>query len=445
MKKIENFLICRLLPAVLAISVLLTGCSFFGYFAAELSVSVTNDKNHILAVEGRSNMPDETPVSVSLREDKDIIAKGNALVKNGNFAVTLDLSTAPGNCALTLEVILDPSKGPVSVQKITGQHGEFLYGKQVEEVGNYCYLTERLRLVLPMSRRMVAIRRAMAGDYGQAVVSLEDILAVEPNDEEIKAWLAYSLLSRDPHEDKLGSQAYELLGSINVKKLNEPIASYCSQWQERLVFLKAKSSAEAGRKAAIAKNLAAKAALKTRLEAGKFLGGVYLGTTARKVYELAIPDKYPVWSGDVVIYHMPDRNVEVYFDGKTSEVVEVHTADSKFAAKNNVGVGSTLGEVAGAYPSGRLTMGQPEPQSDGNIVTFGEYSCPEGLIFYIKRLSTGDGLILSENVRGLSVIPPFEWDNDNAEPDEEAAISADKAGEAIVNSGSYPRSKVQDE
>ncbi|MGM9992116.1 MAG: hypothetical protein ACI376_04600 [Candidatus Bruticola sp.] len=438
-------LFCRLLLTILSLSVLQAGCSFLGYFAAELSVSVTNDKNHILAVEGHSSMPDETPVSVVLREEKDVIAKSITSVKRGAFAVALDLSTAPGNCALTLEVVLDPSKGPASVQKITGKHGEFLYGSQVEEIGNSCFLAERLRLVLPMSRRMVAIRRAMAGDYGRAIANLEDILAVEPNDEEVKAWLAYSLLSRDPHEDKLGSRAYELLGSINLKKLSEPISSYCGKWQERLIALKSKKSAEIARKAAIAKNLAAKAALKDRLEAGSFLGGVYLGAPARKVYELAIPEKYPAWLGDVVTYRMPDRNVEVYFDGLTSEVIEIHTEDPKFAAKNNVGVGSTLGDVAAAYPNGRLTMGQPEPQSDGNVVTFGEYSCPEGLVFYIKRLATNEGLILSEKVRGLSVIAPFEWDSDQAELDESVEKSADLAGEAIVNSGDYPKSVAPSE
>lgn len=440
MERIKKNLVYLQIAALFVLSVFLAGCSLFGYFDANLSVSVTNDKNHLLAVEGRTSLPDETPVSVVLREGKEVLAKGNSTVKKGTFAVTLDLSTAPGNCALTLDILLDPSKGPESVQKITGRRGEYLYGEQVEEVGNLYLVTERLRLVLPMDRRTVAIRRAMSGDYNLAIASLEDILVIEPDDQDLKAWLAYSLLSRDPHEDKLGSQAYQLLGSIKVEKLGEPIRTYCQKWSNRLKQLKAEQAKENERKAAIAKTLAKREALKSKLEAGKFLGGVYLGANAREVYELAIPDKYPAWSGDVIVYHMPDRNVEVHFDGKTSEVIEVHSEDPKFAAKNNVGVGSPLTDVAGAYPDGRLTMSPAEAQSDGTSVAFGEYSCPEGLIFYIKRLTAADGLILSEKVKGVSVVPPFTWENDDAELDEEVEINANRAGEALVNDSSYPKS-----
>lgn len=440
MKRMKVRLVYMRLVALFVLSVFLAGCSLWGYFDANLSVSVTNDKNHLLAVEGRTSMPDETPVSVVLREDKEVLAKGGTVVKNGAFAVTLDLTTAPGNCALNLDITLDPSQGPESVQKVTGKRGEYLYGEQVKEVGNLYLLTERLRLVLPMDRRAVAMRRAMAGDYNLAIDSLEDMLVVEPNDQDLKAWLAYSLLSRDPHEDKLGSQAYQLLGAVKANQLGEPVRTYCQKWLDRLQQLKAEQAKENERKAAIAKTLAKRAALKNKLEAGKFLGGVFLGATAKEVYELAIPDIYPTWSGEVVIYHMPDRNVEVHFDGKTSEVIEVHSEDPKFAAKNNVGVGSPLSEVAGAYPDGRLTMGIAEAQSDGTSVAFGEYACPEGLVFYIKRLIAADGLILSETVKGLSVIPPFQWDSDEAELDEDVEMNAHRAGQALVDDSRYPKS-----
>lgn len=440
MERMQERLVYWRLTALFVLSAFLAGCSLLGYFDANLSVSVTNDKNHLLAVEGRTSMPDDTPVSVVLREEKEVLAKGSTTVESGVFAVTLDLSTAPGNCALNLDIILDPSQGPESVQKVTGKRGEYLYGEQVEEVGNLYLLTERLRLVLPMDRRTVAIRRAMSGDYNLAIANLEDMLVVEPDDQDLKAWLAYSLLSRDPHEDKLGSQAYQLLANVKVSRLGEPIRTYCKKWDDRLRQLKAEQAKESERKAAIAKTLAKREALKSKLEAGKFLGGVYLGATAREVYELAIPDKYPAWSGDIVIYHMPDRNVEVHFDGKTSEVIEVHSEDPKFAAKNNVGVGSSLTDIAGAYPDGRLTMGVAESQPDGTSVAFGEYACPEGLVFYIKRLTADDGLILSEKVKGISVIPPFQWDSEEAELDEGTEINANRAGEALVDDSSYPKS-----
>ncbi len=445
MERVQEKVVYLQIAALFVLSVFLAGCSFLGYFDADLSVSVTNDKNHLLAVEGRTSMPDETPVSVVLREGKEVLAKGSASVKSGAFAVTLDLSTAPGNCALNLDIVLDPSKGPESVQRVTGKRGEYLYGEQVEEVGNLYLLTERLRLVLPMDRRAVAIRRAMSGDYNLAITNLEDMLAIEPDDQDLKAWLAYSLLSRDPHEDKLGSQAYQLLGSVKVERLSEPVRTHCKKWVRRLQQLKAEQAKESERKKAIAKTMAKREALKGKLEAGKFLGGVYLGSTAREVYELAIPDKYPAWSDEVIVYHMPDRNVEVHFDGKSSEVIEVHSEDPKFAAKNNVGVGSSLLEAAGAYPDGRLTMGPAEAQPDGTSVAFGEYSCPEGLVFYIKRLTATDGLILSEKVKGLSVVPPFQWDSEEVELDEGTEINANRAGEALVDDNSYPKSNGKQE
>ncbi|MGN0011910.1 MAG: hypothetical protein ACI37J_01150, partial [Candidatus Bruticola sp.] len=130
MERMQERLVYWRLTALFVLSAFLAGCSLLGYFDANLSVSVTNDKNHLLAVEGRTSMPDDTPVSVVLREEKEVLAKVSTTVESGVFAVTLDLSTAPGNCALNLDIILDPSQGPESVQKVTGKRGEYLYGEQ---------------------------------------------------------------------------------------------------------------------------------------------------------------------------------------------------------------------------------------------------------------------------------------------------------------------------
>ncbi len=433
---------CRTAVVLLLLLGLASACSFFGYISAELSVSVTNDNNHLLAVEGHSNLPDLTPVIVSLREDHDIIVKGNGALKNGAFFVSLDLGNAPGNSALSLEVMLDPSQGPESVKKLTGEHGDLLIGEQVENVGENSVVVDRLRLVLPMNKRQAAIRRVEAGDYKKGIAALEDIMLVEPEEQEVMAWLAYALLSHDSHEDALGSRAYGLLASVDIKKLNEPIRTYCKGWHERWKALRENQKVEQARLKAIRQAKAEREADKNRLIPGVSLGGVKLGMSAKEVYALAIPDKYPAWSNDIVIYHMPDRDVEVHFDGQTSRVIEVHTESNSFALKNNIRVGSTLNAVQNIYSDGRLNMGEYEYLNDGSMVAFGEYTCPDGLIFYVKRMATNDGIWLGDKVKGISVVAPFQWsESDLKELEEAAKLKAAKDGQAMVSEDSYPKAQ----
>ena len=82
-------------------------------------------------------------------------------------------------------------------------------------------------------------------------------------------------------------------------------------------------------------------------------------------------------------------------------------------------------------------MGMDRQLSDGNLMAYGEYSCPQGLIFHIKRISMVDGLILSDQVVSISVVPPFEWVYDE---DTRAEAEAEAAQE-MVQQGSYPRAE----
>lgn len=421
---------------VLAGAVFCAGCSLFGYVAADLMISVTNDNNMLMSVEGKTNLPDATPVRIYLKEQDKVISNGDAVVEKGSFADTIDLSYAPGNSALTLEVIVDPTEAPKEVQRVIGERGEFMIGDQLEEIGNANCLVERLRIVLPMSKRKVAIRRIQAGDYGLGLVNLENIIESDPHDEEAKAWMAIALLNKDASENTVGSRAYNLLNSINLHNLHEPLRGTCMRWKERWDREESVARKERERKDTIAKNKAKLDATRYQIKPGEYLGGVFIGSEAKDVYSLAVPQKYPSPNSNGIIkYNMPDRPITVYFDNSTSRVIEVYTEDATFSLVGNVGVGSTLSSVQKHFPNGRLHMDEDEYLPDGMIFAFGTYSCPEGIIFKIKRLCTNEGVIVRNAVVGMSVVAPF------ALPEEDVEESQEEAKGSIFGDAGYPQAQ----
>ena len=413
------------------------GCSLLGYTEALLTVTITNDNNQLLAVEGRSNLPDATPVRITLSEDGSSLVQNQTSLQKGSFVSTLDLGMVPGNSALSLEVALEPANGPESVRRQTGEYGQYLIGSQVEEEGKNYRVVERLRLVLPMNRREAAIRRVQMGNYGPGVAALEDVLAVDPQNPELQGWLAVALLNRDPLEDVYGSRAYTLLEKIEPRQLSALLRQRSAHWRARLALLRSEYQKKAQRQEEIERHKAILAARKLEIVAGKSLGGVDLGLSAASVYEMAVPEKYPLWRGEVIFYNMPDRPVSVYFDAKSGRVIELNTESPEYLLAGKLRVGSPLSDVELIYPEGHLNMGMDRQLSDGNLMAYGEYSCPQGLIFHIKRISMVDGLILSDQVESISVVPPFEWVYDE---DTRAEAEAEAAQE-MVQQGSYPRAE----
>ncbi|MBQ7529537.1 hypothetical protein IJT10_06505 [bacterium] len=423
---------------VLAGAIFCSGCSLFGYVAADLTISITNDNNVLMSVEGKTNLPDDTPVRIYLKEQDKVISNGDAVVEKGSFVDTIDLSYAPGNTALTLEVIVDPTEAPDNVQRIIGEHGEFMISDQLEELGNTNCLVERLRIVLPMSKRKVAIRRIQSGDYGLGLVSLENIIESDPNDEEAKAWMAVALLNKDASENTVGSRAYNLLSSIKINNLHEPLRGMCIHWKERWDREESIARKERERKDAIAKNKAKLNATRYLIKPGEYLGGVFIGAEAKEVYSLAVPKNYPSPDATGIIkYKMPDRPITVYFDNSTSRVIEIYTEDATFSLVGNIGVGSTVSSVKKHFPDGRLRMDEDEYQPDGMILAFGNYSCPEGIIFKIKRLCTNDGLIVKNAVVGMSVVAPF------ALPEEEIEETIEENEGSILGNTDYPQAQTK--
>lgn len=413
----------------------LWGCSFLGYVSSDLSVTLTNDSNMLLTVEGRTALPDGMPVRITLKEDGEVISGSRSAVKNGRFVKTVDLSSAPGNCVLNLDIIADPSEASPEVQDTVGSRGEYLLGEQLEDIDGCTCVTEHKRIILPMDKREVAIRRVRSGDYNLGLVGLENALSINPDDQEAKAWLAYALLNKDPRENEVGSRAYDLLRSVNVKRVPEPLRSSCVKWLEKWEIKETAARKERERKANIARTNAMLEAKKKVIEPGAGLGGVYIGATSRDVYKLAIPDKYPVWTEGTVYYKMPDRDVEVYFDSRSGRVIEARTTNTLYSLRGDVGVGSKIESVKKYFPEGRLEMDEAVPQQDGTSVAFGKYLCPEGIIFDIKRIIGPDGVVVSERVRGMSVVAPFTIDLEA--PDDSALEEV----EAPVNlhDGSYPK------
>lgn len=382
-----------------------TGCGVFQARSVSLEAAVVNDGNLVLTVEGAGDLPEAAPVSAELLLGQRILGRGRAVLRHGRYFLTLDVSQAPGNTPLVLEVSFDPTAAPASVRREVGAEGERMVGSQVEEEGGRLRVVERLRVVLPMSRRDAAIRQVQAGDFAAAIAGLEPVVEKFPEDREAAAWLALAHLQRNPGERKPGSRAHQLLAAAVGSGLSEPSASQARDWLDRLDREATRAALRREVEDARQAELARQEKRRTEIVPGRSLGGIDLGMEAREVFGQHAPDRFPAFAGGTETVRLGKLEVEVDLDGASLRVTRVATTSPKFRLPGDLGVGSPLMAFQERLPGGVASFGPVERGEDGVRRAHGRCEFPEGLALEVERTLDEIGLPIDEVV-GLEIVPP---------------------------------------
>lgn len=386
-----------------------SGCAVLGYHSVRMETELINEGNCLLTVGGTTNLPSGIAVVTTLGENDSVLKRVEGRVNKGQYSMVLDVSDLEGNKRFNLDVYTDASLWDEKQQDKLGERGQYMVGRQVEEVGNGFRLAQHFVVVLPMDKREAAIRRIKNGDYAYGIAALDAF--VEQNSEDVQAiaWLALALVHNNQSERHLHSRAYDLLHSFDVKTLPKELRDPCQNWLDRWENEEAVLRAKREREEAIAKHRREAKERQKEFVPGKHMSDIFIGEEARRVFSV-FPLNYPLdWDQDVVRFEIPERQVVVYFDPATRKVVEIATVSPDIRHVSGLGVGSDFQRVLELFPGGSMSWEESSGRNKGvgidevaEVLT-GYYTHPKGIVFGVRREVLGLGLNI-DTVTSISVI-----------------------------------------
>ena len=377
---------------------LLVGCSITRVRPYHLTVSLTNDSNRLLTVEGETNLPEEAPIEAAIYEESGRrLLVHQTKVQDGSFFVLLELSKLAGYTPYRLEVAFDPLLASGDTTGLTGARGEAMTGDQVEfESGRY-------RLVEKFSLTLSGEGKALVQHHDPAVMvkQLEKLVEDNPEDLELKLQLALALLRWSESERRPGTRAHLLLNEVIATRENSTEAETAKMWIGRLEAEEKARRAEA----ALREDMAGKGRFvkRTRVVPGESLGAIRLGMPYRVLGRRFRPVRRPSFAGDGVatIEFKDFKGVSVGVDRQTRRVVWASSTDPFFRMDGGYGVGSLVQEVPGLKTP---KFGPEETDDEGNRVSYG-VRAKRGVEFTIERKKDPVTRFPIDSIAEIRVLP----------------------------------------
>ena len=386
-----------------------SGCAVMGYHSVRLDTDMVNEGNCLLTIEGTTNLPSGIPVVAALGDNDVILKRMEGRVLKGEYSMVLDVSDLEGNKRFDLDVYTDAALWNKEQQSRLGDRGQYMVGRQVEELGNGFRLAQHFIVVLPMGKREAAIRRIQNGDYAYGIAALDTIVEQDSEDTQAIAWLALALVHNNQSERHLHSRAYDLLHSFDVAALPKNLREQCQSWLDRWEDEEAVERAKRERAEAIAKYRREARERQKAFVPGQHMADIFIGEEARRVFSV-YPLELPLdWNQEVVRFEIPERRVVVYFDPNTRKVVEIATVSEDIKHVSGLGVGSDFQRVLELFPDGSMTWEDSTGRTKGAEidevaeVLNGYYTHPKGIVFGVKREVLGIGLNI-DTITSISVI-----------------------------------------
>lgn len=354
----------------------------------------TNTADHILVVEGKTNLPGGSPLKAELRtRDGQVLLRDSAVVHHNKFYFDFDLDSLQGLNLYQLYIKFDPQTSPLGVRQVTGMWGEALEGPGVKMVDRRRVFERKVEVVLAAGtagedwegRDFASMEPS---ERNRIVTQLEKQLEEKPADRNAKLALARAYIAGDPRELSSGTRAYALLKEITNSDDEDHTGSQALKITAGIEAkeLKTKQAAEQREKLARGD----KYRTEKTIWPGKAIGAFQLGSSYRVLARHLKVDKPPDFSGGEGVTRVAPKGfpgIELRFDKATRRVVSIRTTSEKFILPEKLGVGSLLQELQEAY--GREAVPTPNfrfetTRADGRAIYRGT-STASGLEFEIVR------------------------------------------------------------
>lgn len=363
-------------------------------FKVEMSFQATNTADHILVVEGSTNLPAGSPLKAELQtRDGRVLLRDSDAVSHQKFYFDFDLNGLDGLSLYQVRVRFDPQTAPLGVRQVTGLWGESLEGSGVREVDSRRIVERKLEVMLTAG----SLGQDWEGrDFGAMEVSersrliaqLEKVVEDKPEDRNAKLALARAYIAADPRELASGTRAYGLLKEVTARDADDLLSHQAGKILAGVESKESKAREVAEQRQKLARG--DKFRREKTIWPGRSVGAFNLGAQYRilaRHLKLDTPPDFSDPEREAIARPTDIPGLELRFDSRTRRISSIRVTGERFTLPEKLGVGSLLQELQEAY--GKEAVPTPKfryekTKADGHAIYRGVVVA-QGLEFEIVR------------------------------------------------------------
>lgn len=405
-----------MLSLVVGVTLFLHGCSdSLAPLRVEMTFQATNTADHILVVEGQTNLPAGSPLKAELRtRDGQVMLRDSAVVRHQSFFFDFDLSQLTDLNLYEVHVTFNPESAPLGVRRITGLWGEALEGSGVTVVNSRRIVQRDLDVILSatVSGQDWEGRDFETMDVSERVrltSNLEDLLEKSPDDREAKLALARAYIAANPRELASGTRAHMRLKEVVTGKVEDKLSVQAQSYLDRIEAqeVKAEKAREQREKIARGDKFRTQTTIVPGRSVGAFNLGAPYGLLARHL-KLDTPPDFSDPDTPATITPTNFSGLQLTFNSRGRRIQAIRTTSERYKLPEGFGVGNLLQELQTAYG----TEAVPTPRfkyvttrSDGYVISQGTVTA-EGLEFEIRREVNPTFALPVDKVAAITVFAP---------------------------------------
>jgi hypothetical protein len=358
-----------------------------------MNFQATNTADHILIVEGTTNLPPGSPLKAELQtRDGQVMLRDSAVVSRGKFYFDFDLKGLNGLSLYQVKVRFDPQIAPLGVRQSTGLWGERLEGPGVREEQSRRLVERKLEVILTAGgqgqdwegRDFAAME---VSERARIISQLEKLTEEKPEDRHAKLALARAYIVSDSRELASGTRAYALLKEVASRQSDDHLATQASRITSEIEAREAQARAKAEQRRKISSG--ERYQKEKTIWPGKSLGAFTLGSAYRihqRHLKLSHPPDFSDKERPTVLKPTNLPGLELRFDSR-QRLIAIRTTSDQFTLPEGFGVGSLLQELQEAY--GKEAIPTPRFQHEGTRedgrTIFRGFVLAQGVEFEIVR------------------------------------------------------------
>ncbi len=373
----------------------LLGCSDApAPLSVEMTFKATNTADHILVVEGRTNLPAGSPLKAELRTREGVVMlRDTAVVRHETFFFDFNLKNLNGLSLYEVNVTFDPETAPLGVRRVTGLWGQALEGPGVSQLNSRRIVQRELDVILSSS---VKGKSWEGRDFATMDVSerarltneLEKEVETEEQDRGAKLALARAYIAANPRELSSGTRAHMLLKQVTGAPQQDTLTTTAQGLLTQIEAQEKKVEELKEKREKIARG--DRFRTETQITPGRSVGAFSLGSSFRLLQrhlKLSSPPDFSDPDRPVVVRPTNFPGIELIFNPLSRKIQSVRTTSSNYKLPEGFGIGSLLQELQTAYgmeavPTPKYTF--LKTREDGYALYEGRITA-EGLEIEIRR------------------------------------------------------------